>query len=276
MSLSGFEKYSLTRPAFVPALNPKQRSFSARIRRRLKLLILATVDSGWLGLTPLRTHVVVCGFPRSGSTLLQLIAETCVTGLRAFGEEAPAVTTALWAWRNHSVMLTKDPFDVFRVDEIREFYSSRSTQVRFVLTKRDPRDILVSSHSRRPDSYYLTCAEWQAYYEHFEYARQGGDTTVIEFEQLVQHPADVETQLGAFIGWTIHRPFDRFHQAVRKEFDITNLNGLRPLDPAAIHRWRESKHRERVCRILRELPKLPDILIDMGYESNTEWVRDYI
>lgn len=261
------------RPAFVPQFTPR-RSAIGVLRRRLKSLALATIDKGWFGLTPLRTHVVMCGFPRSGSTLLQLILETCVSGIRTFGRELPAMRAALTASRNHAIMLTKDPFDVFRVDEIRNFYASGSPTLRLILTKRDPRAILVSTHSRRPGGYYLTCEEWRGYYEHFEYARQGEDTTVVKYESLVQQPAAVEEQLREFIGWTMHCPFDRFHEAIPREFDTAALNGVRPLDPGSIHRWQESKHRERLCRVLQELPELPRLLIDMGYEADTRWVGD--
>jgi Sulfotransferase domain len=265
---------NLTCPSFVPELTTERR-FLAPIRRRLKSLMLTAIDAGWFGLTPLQTHVVVCGFPRSGSTLLQLIAETCVTGLKGFGQEAPAVSMALWALRNHSVMLTKDPFDLFRVDEIRAFYAAKATKLRLVLTQRDARAILVSTHSRRPGGYYLTCEEWRAYYEHFRHARRGDDAAVVKYEDLVQRPAAVERQLQTFIGWTIHHPFDRFYEAVPTGFDAAALNGVRPLDPAAIDQWRQPRHHERIQRILQELPELPHVLIEMGYEPDTRWVQNY-
>ena len=53
------------------------------------------------------------------------------------------------------------------------------------------------------------------------------------------------------------------------------LNGLRPLDPTRLETWRAEKHRARNQQILHELPKLPEYLIEMGYESDSSWVRDY-
>src|SRR5438045_94468 len=67
-----------SRPAFVEDLPPSRDELSWRIHRRIKGLMLKAIDNGWIGLRPLRTHVVVCGFPRSGSTLLQLMIETSV------------------------------------------------------------------------------------------------------------------------------------------------------------------------------------------------------
>jgi len=46
----------------------------AAARTRLRQLALQVLDRV-PGRCPLQTHVVMCGFPRSGSTLLQLVAE---------------------------------------------------------------------------------------------------------------------------------------------------------------------------------------------------------
>ena len=39
------------------------------IRGKIKKKVLEAVDKRWFGLNPLQVHIVVCGFPRSGSPL---------------------------------------------------------------------------------------------------------------------------------------------------------------------------------------------------------------
>src|SRR4051794_35225986 len=75
------------------------------IRRNMKRLILRTIDRGWLGLNPLVRHIVICGFPRSGSTLMLLIAETCVADAKTFGgQERKALGYDVQhAFRNHPI-----------------------------------------------------------------------------------------------------------------------------------------------------------------------------
>lgn len=234
------------------------------------------IDEGWLGLRPLRTHVVVCGYPRSGSTLLQLQLGTCVSDVRAFNDEAYALVAAQCALRNHSYMVTKLPYDIFFFDEIRAFYARHPANVRFILTARDPRAILTSTRTGIESGYHMRPSWWLDYYEHVSYAQQFADVVTVEYEDLVCRPAEVQRVLTEFIGWRVHRPFEQFHSAVPRGFRTLNLNGLRPLDPTRLNAWKHEQHRNRIEEVLREIPELPKYLIEMGYESDTSWVQDYL
>jgi hypothetical protein len=276
------------RPDFIKDLPPPRKRLLRPVRRGIKQLVFTVIDKGWFGLRPLRTHVVVCGFTRSGSTLLLLMAETCVADIRTFGREISGLGAAQCALRNHSYMITKDPGDVFFLDEIRAFYATRRAEVRFVLTVRDPRAVLTSIHQGhamgRFGGYYEHPAQWLAYYEHVRYAQQFDDVVTVEYADLVCHPAKVQRRLTEAIGWHVHLPFDQFHTAASPDFhggtgttpESSPLNGLRPLDPTRLDAWRQEKHRARLQQILRDIPELPEYLIEMGYESDTSWVRDYL
>lgn len=266
-------------PAFCHGWPWPRTDFVGAVRHGIKRLALEAVDQGWFGLHPLRTHVSMCGFQRSGSTLLQLMVETCVSDIRTFGKEYWAPAAALYALRNHSYMLTKTPWDIFFVEDVRKFYATRRANVRFIVTVRDPRAVLASSIRDAPvnhsDGYFVMPERWVAYYEHVRYAQQFADVITVEYEDIVRHPAEVQRRLEEFIGWHVHLPFERFHDAASPGFERTNLNGLRPLDPTRVEGWRHEKHRERIRRVLREIPELPEYLIEMGYESDRSWTRDY-
>jgi hypothetical protein len=267
-------------PAFCHGWPWPRTDLIGAARHSIKRLVLRAVDQGWFGLHPLQTHVSMCGFQRSGSTLLQLMVETCVSDVRTFGKEYWAPAAAQFALRNHSYMLTKTPWDIFFVEDVRSFYATRPARVRFVVTVRDPRAVLTSSIHDAPvnhsDGYFVVPERWVAYYEHVRYAQQFDDVMTVEYQDIVCQPALVQKRLEEFIGWHVHLPFERFHDAVPPAFERTNLNGLRPLDPTRVEGWRQEKHRERIRRILREIPQLPDCLIETGYETDTNWVRDYL
>ena len=76
-----------------------------RWRRRLAGYLFCLPDTGWLGLTPLRTHIVVCGLPRSGTTMLQLMLESALPDARRFGCEVSGWRAAMYRLRNHAVMI---------------------------------------------------------------------------------------------------------------------------------------------------------------------------
>ena len=130
----------------------------------MKRLVTTSVDKGWFGLRPLRSHVVVCGFPRSGSTLLQLQIETCISDVRVFGKEYWAPAACQYVFRNHPYMITKAPWDVFFVDELRAYYASRQANVRFIVTVRDP---------RRPDLHPQNRCQSVGWLLHHSLAAQG-------------------------------------------------------------------------------------------------------
>jgi hypothetical protein len=267
------------RPDFVDDWPFPRQGFFSFLRHGVKRLVNATVDKGWFGLHPLRTHVVLCGFQRSGSTLLQLIVETCVSDIRTFGTEYWAPAAVHYAFRNHPFMVTKAPQDIFCVDEVRAFYASRAVDPKFVVTIRDPRSVLTSVHvipSQSPDGYFVEPKRWLAYYQHVRYAQQFGDVQTVEYNDLIARPADIQARLTEFIGWRVHLPFEQFHSEASPRFDQRGLNGLRPLESSRVDAWRQECHRERICRILRELPDLPEYLIEMGYESDTSWARNYV
>ena len=88
-------------------------------------------------------------------------------------------------------------------------------------------------------------------------------------------PQAVARRLQEFLAWEWKRPIESFHEAVPENFDMVALNGLRPMDPTRAGRWKGDEHRERIEQILREIPELPQYLIDEGYENDTAWATDY-
>ncbi len=248
----------------------------APVKRQVKELVVQASERRWLGLTPLQTHVVICGYPRSGSTLLLLMAETAFPYARTYRQEKTGLKAAKQFWPGRArLMITKRPNDIFFADEIREFYAGRQTQVRFVLCARDPRAVLTSVHGSR-EGYYVSPERWSAMHEHFQYVRQFPDVLTVEFNDLVRQPVVVQEQLTRFIGWEAAARFDQFHTTVPEGFDTLALNGVRPLDPAAIDKWRAPKHRERIREMLQALPHLPETLISLGYEKDAAWTADYL
>ena len=85
----------------------------------------------------------------------------------------------------------------------------------------------------------------------------------------------MESQFAKLTRSQLSRPFRDFHQNIPAGFDGRALNGLRELDESNVLRWREACHRDRIRSLLQELPELPDVLIEMGYETDDSWAREY-
>jgi hypothetical protein len=268
----------------VPACPPKPGFLTERktvrgplapLRALAKRQVLAALDRGWFGATPLQNHVVMCGFPRSGTTLLQLMVETAYPGARTFHRERAALAAIQNTWPGrHAMMITKRPDDVFWLDDVRERYRDRRPKPLFVISLRDPRAVLTSIHVDKP-GYCVPAAKWRATYDHIRYNVQFDDVITVEYRDLVESPQKVQEQLAAFLGTAPEGRFDDYLARVPGDFDTRALNGVRPLDASRLDRWRAPKHRSRIQDLLSELPELPERLIDMGYEQDTAWTREY-
>lgn len=257
-------------------LAPLRSGFPAPVRRFVKRALGYATDRGWLGLTPLQTHVVVCGFPRSGATLLLLMVETAYPKAKTFHRERFALREAEANWLGrHEVMFTKKPDDIYWIDEVRAFYASRPTTPRFVVCVRDPRAVLTSVHPSH-QGYYVSTDRWRSIYSHYLYVRDAKDVQVVDFADLVQEPDEIERRFSTFVGRAPARPFGEFYRLAPEGFSTRPLpDGVRALDPDKLEQWRAPRHRERLRSLLVEMPDLPQILVDMGYEPDTEWLRDY-
>jgi hypothetical protein len=248
-------------------------------------LLRTLVDDGrlrWLGWRPLRRHVVLCGWPRSGTTLLELIVFSCVQDVWTWPEEVPALLAARDAFRTDPWMCTKDPRDVGRVDAIRAHYRQRSGEPLFVVLERDPRDVLTSTHDGYPPSrgYYCSPARWRGVLDQVRAVEADPDVLVVRFEDLVTTPWAVQQRLSDAAGWTVTTPFERFHEVARRHRDRLDdmtrgaLGGLRPLDPDVLGRWHDPAHVERLRACLEALPELPQVLVDRGHAEDARWVAE--
>lgn len=259
-------------PGFVvirPAPGPVDR-----LKRLCVHLAQQLADREWLGTRQSR-GVVICGFPRSGSTLLQLMLETAYPGSLHFGRERAGLLVAQTTWPGrYSLLITKRPNDLFFVDDIRRAYATRARKPCFIITTRDPRAILTSTHKGRP-GYYVTVERWRAMFAHLRYVRQADDVVVSEYRALVERPSGVQRRLVEAIGEEPATSFDRFDQAVPESFNTLALNGVRPLDTSALDKWREPRHADRIRQLLAEMPELPAVLVEEGYERDDAWVREY-
>ena len=249
------------------------------LHRAGRRVLRGAVDAGLVG-ARLRAHVVICGFPRSGSILLQLMIETCVAQVHSFSSEVDAVWAAREAPRRRPWLVTKCPSDVDRVPELRRWYATRPGELQLLLTVRDPRAVLTSRHAGYPPSrgYYVSPARWRAVDELVEGLRLDPDATVLGYEDLVTHPDAVQRALTERLGWSVHTPFARFHNAVQPgtldRMTTGALGGLRPLERAGLTGWRAPEHRGRLCAVLRELPDLPALLVRRGYTTDQSWLED--
>lgn len=246
------------------------------LKRRPLAALYRVVDTGLFGLTPLKTHILICGYGRAGSTVLLAMMEYAHPKARTFGREIRGWRAATYRWRNHDVVISKQPDDIFTLHRLRNFYKGRKAQLKVILTLRDPRDVMTSKHvATGPDVYYQDLRRWRLLHEYYRLYKDDPDVMSVKYEDFVTRPNEVQQQIDAFTGVPSERPFADFHKADRKDFETEPMNGVRPLDRQTVQRWANPKHHARIAQILREIPDLPEILIEIGYEKDDAWLAPW-
>jgi hypothetical protein len=267
------ERHSLTRLNPEESARPPFRALK-RLHWKLRRAIFCLPDTGLFGLTPLRTHILISGYPRAGTTLLQMMMEYALPEARRYGRERSGWRVAAYKWRNDAVIISKLPSDICILAELQAFYRRRSARLRPIVLLRDPRDVLTSRHATTgDDAYFIDIGEWRQYHDAVARHLTDRDVLIIRYEDLVSDIAGVQARIDSFTGEPSRRPFADFHKEGRQDFDTLNLNGVRPVEAGNVARWQRPAHRARIEQILREVPDFPQILIDTGYEQDAEWIE---
>jgi hypothetical protein len=237
--------------------------------------IYRITDCSLPGCHPLRTHILICGFGRSGTTLLLAMLEYALPHARYFGREVRGWRAANYSWRNHALMISKFPADILVLDKLQKLYEKRRADLKTILMVRDPRDILTSHHVYADIPYFMSPERWRGRYKHFVIHRDQPDVLVLKYEQIVQDLVKTQNQIEAFIGEKLVRPLAEFYTQDRQEFDQRPLNGWRPVDAQGVGRWARPEHAARIRQMLQEMPELPAALIDLGYETDDSWTKSF-
>ena len=250
----------------------RARAVAGPPRRRLRERLAQGPAGRLAGLKAPEAHLVICGFPRTGSTLLQLMVESCLPGVRGFDGEVRALDVAGRALRGAGVLVTKRPDDVAEIAAIRAACRAAGTRPVFVAMVRDPADCLTSVHKAYPATrgYYLSPERWASVYAAIRAVEGDPDVLVLRYEDLVTDPAAAEARITEALGVAASRPFARWHEAAsaRARDSMTEgaLGGLRSLDAGGIGRGAGPEHAERLAEVEAALPQLGEMRARFGYE----------
>lgn len=246
--------------------------FVKRTRRRLLSPFFRLPDTGLFGLTPLHTHVHVCGYSRAGTTMLLAMLEHAYPHARIFRREVAGWRAATWSWRNHALMISKMPIDIRILHRLQHFYRHRKAQLKVIIMIRDPRDALTSRHVSHDRPYLQTPTLWRLDHAYVRYHLAHSHVLLVRYEGLVADVEGVQKQIETFIGHPASHPFTTFHQTTQASgFDTRALNGVRPLDDKSIGRWKNPDHIPRLHQILADVPDFSSILHELGYEPSPNW-----
>ena len=221
-------------------------------------------------------HIVIAGYPRSGSTMLTNMLRSTVTNFKFFDSEMKALAVP----PNSGNVITKRPWDISVADTI----ALRIPDVRFLVCVRDPRSVITSKHYQAPDEYKVSWdkairyvhpdgkidyMEGLIYWD--DHIRKVPRPTYMFFENLISRPQLEQQRLQKLFGFQYNgKRFADFWESEIPERLSVQLNGIRPLDVDRKDSWR--KNPERVIEQFESCAYLHELLYKYRYEMDEGWL----
>ena len=252
---------------------------------------------------PRDRQLVVCGFPRAGTSLLYNMLSATLPGFRFAAFEQAAQKTLPAPGSRAS----KWPMDVLRLPKtVAANKKGLKKKLLAIAVVRDLRDVITSVHPNAPDRYFCGYADrWSprgthpytlvatdqgvaAVHDAIEAAMSldGVRTVRVDYEALVADADAVQADLskrlglrfdGRFSEYTSRPDRHAFRYAGAKKA-VDPARGEREnaaVDPARTGRWRRPEHAARIVQQFTAHPELFGLLRHYGHEADDAWFAPY-
>lgn len=195
--------------------------------------------------------MIVCGFPRSGTSLTLILLYGSVTNYPVRSDREGKKLE--WQWRDGQEVILKGPHLLAQFPE------------RPVILVRDPRSVVTSKVG---DSYFIGLGppngRTLGIYGLFEIIRDHYSSgCIVKYEDLVRDPDSVQRRIGEWWGLEYSRPWSEYPN----NWNIPligmwarKMNGIRPIDQG--HDWRD--HMDRLEQQDKE--QMREILAYFNYD----------
>lgn len=134
---------------------------------------------------------------------------------------------------------------------------------------RHPFDVLTSYNKTTGRKYHISPARWlgEMLALQFLVDTQRSETKIVRYEDLVEHPDRVQTELGEFFGLAKNVDADEYLSTFRPPPEAAAaMHGLRPIDHRSVGRWKCDEENIRYLRSIR--PRLGATLNWVGATFN--------
>lgn len=250
---------------------------------------------------PLKKHIVICGYPRSGTSLLYNMLTSALPNFQFDSFE----NSCLGYVDSYMDCISKRPLDIFDIHKLIALNIIQKKLYILVLI-RDPRDILTSRHPRVPQDYFigynhsyrvdgpdgydpeLVYPGFKDVYDAIEALKMKAEIEVVfvRYEDLVRFPDRTQGELSSGLNTLLEGSFSSFHRdkdklAYRYEGKTAALDQAlvledKPVDESRAGKWRRAEHRERIQEQFEAFPELLEIVREYGYETDDSWFDSFL
>ena len=239
-------------------------------------------------------QIIVCGYPRGGTSLFYNMLSTTISDNYSFTE-----FEEYYIYHIHKLgsIATKAPLDIFHIKYLEELNIHEKDVFIFVVL-RDIREVLTSRHPFLPDEYFIGYDNsWWPQDKEFnswKYDAPGvikitreikkilgkENVAAIRYEDLMLNADAVQEKISDEFNMSFDYPFSKYYERSDK-LAYSYKGKYQPVDSSLVlegkpvkikkPRWMEPEHKERIVDQFTSCPELFDILIDQGYEVDNKW-----
>ena len=165
------------------------------------------------------------------------------------------------------LFFSKQPSDIKRIERLLEL----DANLFVIYMVRDPRSVITSIHSSKPDIYFCNFRVWKACNDAARRLLGHPQFICIHYEHLVQNGNSIQQQIMDKFPFIekMHGFSDYENFANPSMKSLMAMGGLRELSAERIHGWKN--HLPRIKSELTKHPEMVNVLIEYGYEKDDAW-----
>ncbi len=243
-------------------------------------------------------QLIVCGYPRSGTSLLYNMLSTSLSRSFLFTTFEKYFIYLIHKFGN---IASKAPLDINHLHSVDELNVNNKKLV-IIVVIRDIRDVITSKHPIFDKEFFIG-HDYSYWPEgpNFERWNKNGtgvieitermkelklrkDVAFVKYEELVRNPDEIQQFLQKKFSLKFESKFSDYHTKQEKlaykyegRHKANNenlvLEGKKIVNKKS--RWKSREFDERIIMQFTECPELFNILIDFGYEEDKLWFKEY-
>lgn len=266
---------------------------------KIRFMLTTSLSRVMQSLGCIQQQLVVCGYPRSGTSLLYNMLASTLHGKLSFTE-----FEKYFIHHIHKLgsIATKSPLDILHIKFIDDLNIHNKKLIILVMI-RDIREVITSRHPIFPDDYFIgyDFSYWpqDSKFKNWKYDAPGiiqisneireasmrNDVLLIKYEDLTANPDIMQKEIEQRFGMKFNGVFSEYDKQ-SKNLPYRYSGKYEARDPSLVlegqsvikreKRWRNPEHRDRIVDQFEKCPELFDLLIEYGYENDSSWYERMI
>lgn len=265
---------------------------------RIRFCVTASISKVARLLGYQQTQLIVCGYPRGGTSLLYNMLSATLQHKLKFTDFEKYYIHHIHKLGN---IASKAPLDINHLEHIDEL-NIHDKKIAIIIVIRDIRDVISSKHPIKTDDYFIghdfsywpngkNLEQWTydapgvvPITEKIRAIQHRPDVILVKYEDLVKDPDAVQSTLQKTFDLPFEGLFSKYHEfkgdlAYKYEGKYQAKDESLVLEGKAVtnraKRWQQEQYRDRIIQQCEACPQLLDILIEFGYETDKDWFEQY-